>query len=138
MLDGASHEELTEIVRAGFPSVLAPVVEAFGPDRVVLTAQIGDTHLAGNGYLHAGAVVTLADTACGYGTLAGLPDGAAGFTTVELKSNHFASTQEGLVAAEATRVHAGRSTQVWDATVSQGDRILALFRCTQLVLYPRD
>ena len=37
-------------------------------------------HVAPNGYLHAGTVVALADTACGYGCIASLPDGASGFT----------------------------------------------------------
>jgi uncharacterized protein (TIGR00369 family) len=96
-------------------------------------------HLAPNGYLHAGVVVTLADTCCGYGTFNGLPDGATGFTTIELKSNHLGTALDGAIACVATRVHAGRTTQVWDAkvTTEANDRTIALFRCTQLILYPQ-
>ena len=95
--------------------------------------------LAPNGYLHAGSLVTLADTLCGYGCVMNLPDGATGFTTVELKSNHLGTTLEGTVAGVATPAHLGRTTQVWDAVVThlESGRTLALFRCTQMVLYPK-
>ena len=91
--------------------------------------------LAPNGYLHAGTVVTLADSTCGYGCILNLPDGASGFTTVELKTNFLRSVQAGTIACDARLVHGGRTTQLWDATVSDEDgRTMALFRCTQLVL----
>jgi uncharacterized protein (TIGR00369 family) len=92
-------------------------------------------HIAPNGYLHAGTVITLADTACGYGCILSLPDGAVGFTTIELKTNFLRTALAGTIACEATRIHGGRTTQLWDATVADEEgRTLALFRCTQLVL----
>lgn len=100
--------------------------------------EIGKHHLAPNGYLHAGAVVGLADTVCGYGCIANLPEGASGFTTIELKTNFLGTALEGMLVAEASLLHGGRTTQVWDATVRADGRTLAVFRCTQLVLYPRD
>ncbi|MEF2280037.1 PaaI family thioesterase [Deinococcus sp. YIM 134068] len=94
--------------------------------------------LAPNSFLHAASVVALADTTCGYGTRMLLPEGASGFTTIELKSNHLSTAREGVVTCEARVVHAGRTTQVWDAEVrSEAGRVMALFRCTQAVLYPR-
>ena len=95
--------------------------------------------LAPNGFMHGGSVVSLADTCAGYGAIAHLPEGASGFTTIELKTNYFGTAREGIVECVATAVHLGRTTQVWDATVrAQGsDRALALFRCTQLILYPK-
>ncbi len=97
-------------------------------------------HIAPNGYLHAGTVVTLADTACGYGCIARLPEGATGFTTIELKTNFLGTAREGVVACIATAQHLGRTTQLWDAVVTHRDtaKTLALFRCTQLMLYPRE
>jgi 1,4-dihydroxy-2-naphthoyl-CoA hydrolase len=94
---------------------------------------------AWNGYLHAGAVVTLADTCCGYGTVRSLPAGATGFTTVELKSNFFGSAREGVVVCVARPLHQGRTTQVWDATVTgEGStKPIAQFRNTQLILWPK-
>ena len=95
--------------------------------------------MAPNGYLHAGSLVTLADTCCGYGCRVNLPEGANGFTTIELKSNHLGTTLDGTLDCVATAAHVGRTTQVWDAVVThrESGRTLALFRCTQMVLYPR-
>ncbi|HET7737666.1 MAG TPA: PaaI family thioesterase [Tepidiformaceae bacterium] len=94
--------------------------------------------LAANGFLHAAAVVGLADTACGYGCVANLPEGATGFTTIELKSNFLGTARSGTISVAATLAHGGRSTQVWDAVVTSEDgKTIALFRCTQMILYPR-
>jgi uncharacterized protein (TIGR00369 family) len=94
--------------------------------------------MAPNGYLHAGAVVALADSCAGYGCVASYPEGANGFTTIELKSNHLGTAGEGaVVECAATAAHLGRTTQVWDAVVSSGGRTVALFRCTQMLLYPK-
>jgi len=95
--------------------------------------------LAPNGYLHAATVVGLADTACGYACLAHLPEGAQNFTTVELKTNFLGTAREGTIAATAYAAHLGSSTQVWDAVVTRkaNGRTIALFRCTQMILYPK-
>ena len=95
--------------------------------------------MAPNGYLHAATVIALADTSCGYGTFVNLPEGAQSFTTIELKSNFVGTKREGVIECEARLVHGGRTTQVWDATVSdeESGKPIALFRCTQMILYPR-
>ncbi len=95
--------------------------------------------LAPNGYLHAATIVGLADTASGYGCVAHLPDGAVNFTTVELKSNFLGTATDGTIACIARPAHLGRNTQVWDATVTHREtgRTIALFRCTQMVLWPK-
>lgn len=96
-------------------------------------------HLAPNGFLHAASVIALADTSCGYATVAHLPEGAQSFTTIELKSNHLGTARQGAIACTARVEHQGRNTQVWDAVVtdeSTGKKI-ALFRCTQMVLWPK-
>ena len=93
--------------------------------------------LAPNGYLHAGSVVTLADTACGYGCIASMPEGANSFTTIELKSNHLGTARDGKIEVVANAVHMGRTTQVWDAVVSHKGKTIALFRCTQMILFPK-
>ena len=96
-------------------------------------------HFAPNNFLHAASIVALADTTCGYGTRTLLPDEASGFTTIELKSNHLATSRQGVVTCEARAVHAGRTTQVWDAEVrNEQGQVMALFRCTQAVLYPKS
>jgi uncharacterized protein (TIGR00369 family) len=101
--------------------------------------ELKEFHMAPNGFLHAGSVITLADTTCGYGCYANLPEGATGFTTIELKSNHLGTAREGTIVSRATPMHLGKTTQVWDAVVThkESGRTIALFRCTQLVLYPK-
>jgi len=96
--------------------------------------------MAPNGYLHAGSVVTLADTACGYACIVNLPQGATGFTTIELKSNFLGTAREGTLDCVATAQHRGRTTQVWDAVVTHREtgRTVALFRCTQMILWPQS
>jgi uncharacterized protein (TIGR00369 family) len=101
--------------------------------RLVVRAEV----MAPNGFLHAASVIALADTSCGYGCVATLPEGARGFTTIELKANFLGTAREGAIACRATPVHLGRSTQVWDAVVTNeaGGARIALFRCTQMVLW---
>jgi 1,4-dihydroxy-2-naphthoyl-CoA hydrolase len=92
--------------------------------------------LAPNGFLHAASVLLLADTSAGYASIAHLPEGAKNFTTIELKSNFLGTTREGTIRSECRAEHLGRTTQVWSATVfGSGERRLALFRCTQMVLW---
>lgn len=108
-------------------------------DRVEARMPVRDEVWSWNGFLHAGSVVTLADTCCGYGTVCALPEGATGFTTVELKSNFVGTAREGIVLCVATPLHTGRATQVWDAVVTAETtgKTMAHFRCTQLILWPR-
>lgn len=107
--------------------------------ELAMQLRIQPQMLAPNGFLHAASVIALADTACGFATIAHLPDGAESFTTIELKCNFLGTATEGLLEAVATGAHLGRTTQVWDATVREAatGRTLALFRCTQMVLWPK-
>ncbi len=135
----STADELNAMLPGTLPGLLGLVVTAHEPGRLAAALDVRPELLAPNGYLHAATVVALADTACGLATRALLPDGSTGFTTIELKSNFLGTVREGRIAAVATNVHAGRTTQVWDAVVRAEDtgRNLALFRCTQSVLWPR-
>lgn len=108
-------------------------------NRVEAELDIRPELLAPNGYLHAATVIALADTACGYGCIAHLPPGAENFTTIELKTNFLGTAREGRLTCVATPSHLGNTTQVWDAVITDSGkgRTVALFRCTQLVLWPR-
>jgi 1,4-dihydroxy-2-naphthoyl-CoA hydrolase len=118
------------------PGLVGLEIREIGPGRVASRLTVRPDLLAPNGYLHAATVIALADTSCGYGTIASLPEGAHNFTTVELKANFLGTLRDGGLACEATLVHGGRTTQVWDARVTDetSGRTLALFRCTQLLL----
>lgn len=111
-----------------------PVEVEYG--RLVARLQVQKHHTAPNGYLHAATVISLADTTCGYATLAHLPDDGKSFTTIELKSNHLGTTTDGYIRAVATARHLGGATHVWDADVTRESdgKTIALFRCTQMIL----
>jgi len=136
---GDTTEELNALSDGHFPGLLGFTVVEVHDDGVSARLQVRPDLAAPNGYLHAAVVVGLADTACGYGCRLMLPDGATGFTTIELKSNFLGTLREGGLACRARIVHGGRTTQVWDATVTaeESGKTLALFRCTQAILRPR-
>jgi uncharacterized protein (TIGR00369 family) len=119
------------------PGHMGLEVLELGVAKAHIRCDLQPHHLAPNGYLHAGTVITIADTAAGYGCIANMPDGGTGFTTIEMKANFLGTVLEGAIVAEADMVHGGRTTQVWDAMVRDEAtwEVLAMFRCTQLILY---
>ena len=121
------------------PGLIGVQILRVTPEGLDSRLEVRRELLAPNGFLHAASVIALADTSCGYACVAHLPQGASGFTTIELKSNFLGTTLEGAVFCRATASHLGRTTQVWDAVVSMegAGRNIALFRCTQMVLWPK-
>ena len=136
---GLTLDKMNARGRGRLPDLVGFRVMAFEQGLLVAELDIRPDLLAPNGYLHAAAVVALADTACGYGCIAHLPEGAENFTTVELKSNFLGTAREGTIACTARPAHLGRTTQVWDATVARRSdgKPIALFRCTQVILWPK-
>jgi 1,4-dihydroxy-2-naphthoyl-CoA hydrolase len=129
-------EQFKELGRDRLPGLIGIQVESIDEGHVRMSLPLRPELLAPNGYLHAATVVAIADSACGYGCIASLPEGAKGFTTIELKTNFLGTALEGTLHCESSLVHGGRTTQVWDATVTnEAGKTLALFRCTQLLLY---
>ena len=113
------------------------VVEA-ASGRLVAKLKVAKKHMALNGCLHAGSIITLTDSSAGYGCLANLPEGALGFTTVELKCNLMGTVTQGEVVCIAACLHAGRTTQVWECEVrSEASKLLVKSACTQLILYAK-
>jgi uncharacterized protein (TIGR00369 family) len=132
-------DELNALLPGTLPGLLGLTITTHEPGRLEASLDVRPELLAPNGFLHAATVVALADTSCGLATRALLPEGASGFTTIELKTNFLGTVREGLITAVATNAHAGRTTQVWDAVVTAAGsgKTIALFRCTQSVLWPR-
>jgi 1,4-dihydroxy-2-naphthoyl-CoA hydrolase len=124
-------------IQDSFAQLLGLRFAALTEGGIAVELEVRDELLAPNGFLHAGALITMADMACGYGSMTNLPPGAYAFTTIELKTNFLGTAREGTVTCEARLQHGGRTTQVWDATVRAGEKTIALFRCTQLMLYPQ-
>jgi len=119
------------------PGHLGVEIIAVSREAVESRMMVRREVMAPNGYLHAASVVALADTSCGYGCVASLPQGARGFTTIELKSNFLGTARDGAIRCRATPAHLGRTTQVWDAVITNeaDGKVIALFRCTQMVLW---
>ena len=132
-----THRDFKSFGNGYLPGLVGVEIVTVSREAVASRMAVRREVMAPNGFLHAASVIALADTSCGYGCLATLPEGAQGFTTIELKSNFLGTAREGHVACRATPVHLGRTTQVWDALVTNeatGAKI-ALFRCTQMVLW---
>lgn len=137
--------ELTpEVFNAGgagyLPGLVGLTILSVTPQALESRLEVRRELLAPNGFLHAASVIALADTSCGYGCVANLPQGASGFTTIELKTNFLGTALEGALRCRAVPLHLGRTTQVWDAnvTVEGSGKEIALFRCTQMVLWPKQ
>jgi 1,4-dihydroxy-2-naphthoyl-CoA hydrolase len=147
-------DQLNALTPGTFPGLVGFEVVGVARGRLRAVLPVRPEFLAPNGFLHAAFVVAGADTACGFGCRTTLPEGSTGFTTVELKSNFLGTALDGTIVVDASVLHAGRTTQVWDAEVRAlspdadaapvhrlddpvDGRLLAVFRCTQLVLWPR-
>lgn len=131
--------DLNEAGKDYLPGLLGVDFTAAGEGWIEARLAVRRELLAPNGFLHAGSVITLADSCCGAGCVRALPPGASGFTTVELKANFLGTALEGVILCRAEALHLGRTTQLWDAKVTNSDtgKTLALFRCTQMVLWPK-
>lgn len=131
---------LTERQKGHLPDLLGIEWLEARPGYMRARFEVKQHHMAPNGFLHAASVIALADSACGYGCVISKPEAAIGFTTIELKSNFLGTARDGAVTTEATLTHGGRTTQVWDAVVkTEGDgKTIALFPCTQMLLYPKQ
>lgn len=131
-----SVEQLNERSKGHLPGLIGIEILAVEDGHLKSKLNIRDELLAPNGYLHAATVVALADTSCGYGCAANLPDSANSFTTIELKSNFMGTARDRHLTCTASLKHPGKTTQVWDAQVENADgKTIALFRCTQMILY---
>ena len=134
-------EELNQRSGENLPGLMGVEATELTENTLKSRMVLKKIHFAPNTYLHAASVIALADTTCGYATVAHLPAGAYSFTTIELKSNHLGTVRgEGsVVVCTATAQHLGGNTQVWDAVVSDEStgKKIAIFRCTQMILWPK-
>ena len=107
---GITFEMLNQRGTGRLPGLVGFRVTAFDEGRIDAELDIRPDLLAPNGYLHAATVIALADTACGYGCISNLPEGATGFTTVELKSNFIGTALDGTIATVARAAHVCNAT----------------------------
>ncbi len=136
-MDAIRIEQLNQAAHGTLPAHLGFELLSVEDGLITAAIDVQPHHLAPNGFLHAATIILLADTSCGFGCMAHLPEGAQSFTTIEIKSNHLGTARDGRIECEARPVHRGRTTQVWDATVTAQGKTIALFRCTQMILWPK-
>lgn len=132
-------ENLEKMGKGGLSDFLGVEILSIEEGKMTSRLSIKPHHIAPNGFLHAATIIALADTTCGYASFAHLPEGAESLCTIELKSNYLGTVREGGIFCVATAMHLGRNTQVWDAKVSdeKTGKVIALFRCTQMNLFPK-
>jgi 1,4-dihydroxy-2-naphthoyl-CoA hydrolase len=120
-----------------FAELLGIEFVSAAPERVVADLTVRDELCTRPAVLHGGAIMAFADTLGGVGTMLNLPEGA-GTTTIESKTNFIAAAPVGTrVTAEATPLHRGRRTMVWQTRITTAEgRLVALVTQTQLVLEP--
>lgn len=131
-------EQMNEMASPGsYPKVLGFEMVEVEPGRLRSRFDVETHHIAANGTIFGGALISLADFTCGWGTLLNLPEAAQQFFTLEIKTNFIGTARGGQVVCESILAHAGRSTQVWDAEIKDGltNKTVALFRCTQMLVY---
>jgi 1,4-dihydroxy-2-naphthoyl-CoA hydrolase len=139
--DEAWVARLNAVNQDRLPGLIGMVVTHAEPGLMRARMKVTQALVAPIGFLFASSIVALADTLCAYGVR--LPEGAINFTTAELKCNFMSTVRDGVVLCEAKLLHGGRTTQVWDATITSEpsdaapSKLLAAFRCTQIILWPK-
>lgn len=122
----------------GFPRLMGIRFVEATLDRLVAELEVRDELLTGGDRVHGGTLMAFADTVGAVATVINLPPGA-GTTTIESKTNFLAAGRDGILRAEATPLHKGRTTMVWQTRVTDGTgRLVSLTTQTQIVLYKRS
>ncbi len=132
-----SVDRLAEIKERMLPfsALLGIEFTSVTPERIVAELTVREDLCTRPAILHGGAVMAFADTLGATGTVVNLPEGAT-TTTIESKTNFVAPAPLGTkVIGEATPLHRGRRTQIWQTRISTPEgRLVALVTQTQLVL----
>ena len=112
------------------------VLEA-SPEKIVGELTVRDDLCTAGGILHGGAAMAFADSLSAIGAFLSLPEGAAGTTTIESKTNFLGAAKAGVtVRAETTPIHRGKRTSVWQTRITAADKPVALVIQTQMALFP--
>eukprot|EP01028_Stygiella_incarcerata_P003089 TRINITY_DN1585_c0_g1_i1.p1 TRINITY_DN1585_c0_g1~~TRINITY_DN1585_c0_g1_i1.p1 ORF type:complete len:215 (+),score=48.69 TRINITY_DN1585_c0_g1_i1:98-742(+) len=133
---------LRERAKHGWCATVGLDIESYEPGHIVGILDVEKKHIAPNGYLHGGTIVSLADTVCGFGCFAAIDASKEAFTTIELKTNFISTVRDGTkIRCVATAAHLGKKTHIWDAKIETNvddgggkSKTLAIFRCTEMIL----
>ena len=126
---------INKMLKDNFIEELGIELVNYDDNKIKLKMKADNKLKAPNGYIHGGAITSLADTACGIATFLNIEEGQ-NFTTIELKTNFISAASIGdSLLCEAILIHKGRTTQVWDAEIinESNSKNNSIFRCTQFV-----
>ena len=130
-----SVEAVQQILDPIFPGLMGVRLLTLEPERVVAELVVRPDLCTAGGILHGGAYMAFADTLGAIGGVMTLPPGA-GTTTLESETNFFRGAPVGsTIEGEATPLHVGRRSSVWQTRVTNGEgKLLALVIQTQMTL----
>ncbi|MBT3476135.1 PaaI family thioesterase [bacterium] len=131
-------KQMNSLAKDSFVSHLGIEITKINKRTAVAKLKVSQATMAPNGLIHGGSITSLADTACGFGTMYHLKEKEM-FATVELKTNFIAAVQKGTIVCEASLIHKGKTLHVWDSKIFEEEslKVIALFRCTQMIMYPK-
>jgi uncharacterized protein (TIGR00369 family) len=129
-------------VRASFAKqrmmqTIGAAIEELAPGRVTLRLPFRDDLTQQHGFLHAGTIAAVADSACGYAALTLMPADAA-VLSIEFKVNMLAPAKGDAIVARGEVIRAGRTVMVCRAdvhSVSDGaEKLVAAMQGTMMVV----
>jgi len=123
------------LIQGVFPGLMGVEMTEVTPDRVCATLRVRPDLCTLGGILHGGAIMAFADTLGAVGTVVNMPEGAR-TATIESKTNFIGGARvDTVVRGEATPVHRGKTTQVWQTRVTSEDgKLVGLVTQTQIVI----
>lgn len=108
-------------------------------DKVVMTMPVDERTHQPAGFLHGGASVLLAETAASVGGFMNIDPEKQAVFGMEINANHIRSKQEGIVTGTATPLHIGKTSMVWNITITdEQDKLICTSRCTLGVVDRRN
>src|SRR5215469_7106162 len=124
-----------------FMSTLGAELVRLGPGEVIIELPFSPQLTQQHGFLHAGAVASIADSACGYAALTLMPEDAA-VLTVEYKINLMKPAAGTRFRATGKVLRAGRTLSVCSGSVEAQDgtqwSLIALMQATMMAIPDRD
>jgi len=131
--------EIRQLLEPLLPGLMGVTLVEVSPERVVAEMEVRPDLCTTGGILHGGACMAFADTLGGVGTMVNLPPGC-GTTTIDSSTKFIAAAKVGTkVRGESVALHRGRTTMVWQTSVTNANgRLCAVVTQTQLVLRRRE
>ena len=126
--------ESTRVMNGGMPQALGMRVTSLTRKKVVGEMPIKPIHMNLNGRVNGGAIMAFADILGALGAVANRLPGYRG-GTIESKTNFFASGVGPVLKAVSIPLHVGRTTSVWQTTISNADgSMVAMVTQTQIAV----